>query len=118
MLRISPSMPAPHDLHAGVSSAAGPFAAGPGVLLLVMLVAALLVGAFARAMAAVWVLMRSMLALLGGLALALTVLVLLASQILSDNGTPEQRAPGQRPRVSPTVVPSQLAQHPAHTTVS
>lgn len=99
-----------HAAHAEVSQppqGAAPFAAGPGVVVVLFLVAALVVGAIARAVAVLWAMMRSMLALVGTLAVVLTAVIVLADATLSSSVGPKPTSP------SPAV-PSQPAVAPTH----
>jgi len=118
MLRIALPTPPTHDLPAVPAHVSHPslasdsFAAGPGVLLVLMLIAVLLIGVLGRAIAALWILMRSMLALLGGLALALAAMVVLANLILSNSVGPNEQGPRPPPPATPRVAPTQLAQAP------
>jgi hypothetical protein len=83
--------------------AAGAFAAGPGVLLVLVLIAAVVAGALVRALATFWLLVRSMFAVVAGLALALTAVVVLADLILTDSAGPSDQQPAPRPStVQPT----------------
>jgi hypothetical protein len=108
-MRVTLAKPPTHDLHvlaAQVSPsphAAGTFAAGPGVLLVLVLIAAVVTGALVRALEAFWVLMRSMFAMVAGLAVVLTAVIVLADLILTDNTAPSEQPPTPTPTtVQPT----------------
>lgn len=115
-MRVSLATSPTHDLPTAtgeVSSpqSAGAFTAGPGVVLVLIVIAVLLAAALGRALAVFWAVVRSMLGLIGSLALALAGVVVVAGLMLSSTPGPARPQPSPRPsppasRPTPTPVPS------------
>jgi hypothetical protein len=122
-MSISPAMPPIHDLQAFHGWLSEPpvaeraFAAGPGVVLGLILIAALVGGAIARALATLWILVRSMLALLGSLAAAFAAVIILANVIVFNGAGPAERSPAPTAPPRPAVAPTQAAP-PSHGTAT
>jgi hypothetical protein len=109
-MRISLAIAITHDLQtitAAVSQPTpteAPIAAGPGVILALVLIVALLLAAIIRALAVLSGLLGQMLALLGTLAIGLAAIVILAGMVLSNRAGPSQPAPAPTARPTSTNV--------------
>jgi hypothetical protein len=88
---------------ADLALAADLFAATPGVIVALAVIAALLVAAIGRVLAILWALLRQVLALLGTLVLGLAAVVVLAGAALSGSGT-ELPVPAPTVTAHPTLV--------------
>jgi hypothetical protein len=81
-----------------------------------ILIAALVIGAIARAIATLWILVRAILALLGSLAIAFAAVIILANLILFRAG-PAEMSPAPTAPAAPAVAPTQAAP-PSHGTAT
>ena len=95
--------------------AGDPFAAGPGVIIVLIVLAVLLVAAIGRAMAMLWQLIRQAVALLGTLVIGLAAVVVLGSTAVSGSGLDLEPFPTVTVRPSTTVVPKRPAPRPRPT---
>lgn len=111
-MSISAAMPPTHDLHGLLSQpvlGATAFAAGPGMVLGLILVAALVGGAIVRVLAILWTLVRSMLALLASMAFVLAAVIILLDQSLSNPVRPAEPSNGSTAPPAPAVAPTAAA---------
>jgi hypothetical protein len=111
-MSISAAMPPTHDLHALLAQpllGATAFAAGPGTVLGLILIAALVGGAMARVLATLWALIRTMLALLGSMAIVLAVVIMLVNLSLPNTVRPAQPSGGSTAPPTPAVAPTATA---------
>ena len=111
-MSISAAMPPSHDLHAVLSQpllGATAFVAGPGTVLGLILIAALVGGAMARVLATLWALIRTMLALLGSMAVVLAVVIILVKLSLSNTLRPAEPSGGSTAPPTPAVAPTVVA---------
>ena len=114
-MSISAAMPPTHDLHALLSQpllGASAFAAGPGIVLGLILIAALVGGAIARVLATLWTLVRSMLDLLGSMAVVLATVIVLVDLSLSNTVRPAEPPGSSTAPPTPAVAPTAAAPAP------
>jgi hypothetical protein len=115
-MSISAAMPPTQDLHALLSQplrGTTAFAAGPGTVIGLIVIAALVGGAIARVLATLWTVIRSMLALLASMAAVLAAVIILVNLSLSNTVRPAEPSGGSTAPPTPAVGPT-AASPPSH----
>ena len=108
----------PHDLPAVLAGgsapdlATDPFAVGPGVLLLLLILGLVLLAAIGRVLALVWAVVRQALPVLGVLLLGLGVVVLIGTASVTRPGGTPDRSTATTSHSPPRSTPARPGTHP------